>query len=194
MVGILLSFSPVAKADVQPSQEELTQQLISLIVQMIAQLQQQLNDMLAQQAITNTSLSQIQQNTTPAVGSPIVEVPASKKDLVVTVSNVDKYSLAGLKGCVYLTEKVLDNNGNVIPSAYPVKMVYPVILTDRVNGELVSRTSVQTAVLGGNGVGKDQGTFCFPNGNEGNTITMSSADIIFTYETLNLSRTVTVTP
>jgi hypothetical protein len=53
LVGMLFSFTPVAKAQSVPSQQELTQQLIVLLNQLIAQLQKQINDLLAQQALTS---------------------------------------------------------------------------------------------------------------------------------------------
>lgn len=68
LVGVLFSFSPVVKAQEvpQPTQQELTSQLITLLTNLIAQLQQQIADILAQQAIIQQNTHQIVVNTTPA--------------------------------------------------------------------------------------------------------------------------------
>lgn len=70
IVGLLISFSPVVKADVQPSQQELNQRLsvvqqILAILQQIRILQAQLDSMLAQGLTVD--------NTPTAVGSSPVE-------------------------------------------------------------------------------------------------------------------------
>lgn len=67
IAAVLLSFilftgvgyAPITKAqESTPSQQEITNQLIQLLLQMIAQLQQQINDILAQQTATNSTIQQ----------------------------------------------------------------------------------------------------------------------------------------
>ncbi len=86
LVSLLFGFSPIVKADTQPSQQDYKQELIVLITQEIQSLQAQLNAMLAQQ--TSKSSVQSMQPTTPAILSPqqtatgvvATPVPSSNKE------------------------------------------------------------------------------------------------------------------
>lgn len=71
LASMLFVCAPVINAQevVAPTQQELTQQLITLLTQMIQMLQKQIADILAAQATQQTALNQIAQNTTPPVTS-----------------------------------------------------------------------------------------------------------------------------
>lgn len=73
LVGMLFSFSPVAKAQSTPSQQEITSQLITLLTQLIAQLQQQIADILAEQETMKSSINAISGSSAPS--APAVEYP-----------------------------------------------------------------------------------------------------------------------
>lgn len=87
--SLLFTFVPTVKAQAtEPTQTQLTQQLIVLITQLIAQLQQQLDAILAQQIITNSSLQKIQSpsiNSSPAIsGNFIPQQPVDTHPPTVT--------------------------------------------------------------------------------------------------------------
>lgn len=88
LVGMLFSFSPVVKAEVQPSQQELTQQLITLLTQLIAQLQQQILDILASQAAMGTTLQTIQSHTQQISTNTTPPQPEAPKPPVFTVKSI----------------------------------------------------------------------------------------------------------
>ena len=90
----LLSAPIFVHAQTAPTQEELTQQLITLLTELISQLQQQIASILAAQSAQQDTLNQIAQNTTPAQtgiasgtgeNQPVIQAP---QPLSVTCSGV----------------------------------------------------------------------------------------------------------
>ena len=109
MVGVLVGFSPTVKAmEVQPSQQELTQQLIVLLTNMIAELQRQINEILAREALQSIQPTQppqiVQNDPIPSGTAPIVVTPPVIAPVAPAV--VLPIVITPIKGC---TDSSADN-------------------------------------------------------------------------------------